>query len=50
MAHQLYDVRAYDPFTLVTALLALGMSATIAGFVPARRAASIEPMVALRSE
>lgn len=50
MANQLYEVRAYDPFTMALAVAALAMSATIAGFVPARRAASIEPMVALRSE
>jgi len=50
MANQLYQVRSYDPFTMGLAVVALGMSATIAGIVPARRAATIEPMVALRSE
>ena len=50
IAHQLYDVRAYDPLTLGIAVLALGASAAIAGFVPAKRAARIEPMVALRTE
>lgn len=50
MAHQLYDVRAYDPVTLGMATLVLAASATLAGFIPARRAASIEPMLALRSE
>ena len=50
MAHQLYDVHAYDPLTLALAVCALGLSALMAGLVPARRAASIEPMVALRSE
>jgi ABC-type antimicrobial peptide transport system permease subunit len=32
------------------ATIALAMCAAVAGFVPARRAASIEPMRALRSE
>jgi ABC-type antimicrobial peptide transport system permease subunit len=50
MASQLYGVGAYDPITIVLAALVLGISAAIAGFVPARRAASIEPMRALRTE
>jgi predicted permease len=50
MRSQLYGVHAYDPFTLFIALVALGASAAVAGFIPARRAASIEPMKALRIE
>jgi len=50
MASQLYAVAAYDPLALVTATLVLGFCATTAGFLPARRAASIEPMQALRTE
>jgi predicted permease len=50
VASQLYGVRAYDPIALGIAALALSASATLAGFLPARRAASIDPMVALRSE
>jgi predicted permease len=50
MRSQLYGVHAYDPFTLFIALVALGASAAVAGFIPARRAASIEPMQALRIE
>jgi macrolide transport system ATP-binding/permease protein len=50
MASQLYGVGAYDPLTLVAATLALGLCATTAGFIPAHRAASIEPMQALRTE
>lgn len=41
---------AYDPLTLVAAGLVLSVFAALAGFVPARRAASIEPMQALRVE
>jgi predicted permease len=50
MRSQLYGVHAYDPLTLIVAVVALGASAAVAGFIPARRAASIEPMQALRIE
>jgi predicted permease len=50
MASQLYAVRTYDPFTLLVAVLVLSAFAGVAGFIPARRAASIEPMNALRAE
>jgi predicted permease len=50
MSSQLYGVRTYDPFTLAAAVLLLSAFAGIAGFIPARRAASVEPMNALRSE
>jgi predicted permease len=50
MADQLYQVRTYDPLSLVIAIVVLSASAAIAGFIPARRASNIEPMVALRTE
>ncbi|MFZ0758649.1 MAG: ABC transporter permease [Candidatus Sulfotelmatobacter sp.] len=50
MASQLYGVGGYDVLALATATLVLGLCATAAGFLPARRAASIEPMEALRME
>jgi len=50
MQSQLYGVRTYDPLTLLGAILVLAVSAAFAGFLPARRAASIEPMNALRTE
>jgi ABC-type antimicrobial peptide transport system permease subunit len=50
MADQLYGVRAWDPMSLGTAIGVLTVAAAVAGFLPARRAASIEPMVALRIE
>ena len=34
----------------LAATVALAISATVAGFIPARRAASIDPMLALREE
>ena len=50
MKDQLYSVHSYDPMSLVIAVVVLGASAAIAGFIPARRAANIEPMAALRTE
>jgi predicted permease len=50
MTDQLYQVRSYDPVSLLTALAVLLLSATVAGFIPARRASRIEPMQALRTE
>jgi predicted permease len=50
MADQLYGVRSYDPVSLLIAVAVLLGSATVAGFIPARRAANIEPMTALRTE
>jgi ABC-type antimicrobial peptide transport system permease subunit len=50
LAHQLYGVARFDPFVLGGATLVLSLCALIAGLVPARRAASIEPTEALRSE
>jgi len=50
MASQLYGVGAYDPMALAGATLVLALCAALAGFLPARRAASIEPMQALRTE
>jgi predicted permease len=46
----LYQVNGHDPLALVGATLVLGVCAALAAFIPARRAASIEPMQALRAE
>ena len=50
MAQHLYGVGAFDARVAIITLVMLSMAAAVAAFVPARRAASIEPMVALRSE
>ncbi|HKF49893.1 MAG TPA: ABC transporter permease [Terracidiphilus sp.] len=50
MTSQLYEVKGYDPLAFVGATLVLGVCAMVAGYIPARRAASIEPMQALRTE
>ena len=46
----LYGVGSYDPWALTLAPVILIICATFAGFLPARRASSIEPMQALRIE
>jgi len=46
----LYGVRASDPLTLAAVSLILATAALLACMIPARRAASIDPVRALRSE
>ena len=47
---QLYAVKSYDPLSLFMAIVALSTAAVVASFLPARRAASIDPMEALRAD
>ena len=47
---QLYGVTTFDPITLAGAVLLTAVMVTLAAALPARRAASIEPMQALRIE
>jgi len=47
---QLYEVRGIDTFVLLISVSTLAAAAFIAGFIPARRAASIHPASALRAE
>jgi len=47
---QLYDIKGVSPGILVVAVAALVLAACLAGFIPARRAATIDPARALRTE
>ena len=47
---QLYGISAADPVTLLAGTLLVAAVALLAALLPARRAASIEPMKALRTE
>jgi len=50
MTNQLFGVKPWDPVMLALAALMLGLAALLATVVPARRAAGVEPMTALRNE
>jgi predicted permease len=50
IAAQLYQVKGWDPLVLGGSVLALTVCAFFASIIPARRAASINPVKALRTE
>lgn len=47
---QLFGVGAHDPFIATGAVLVLSVAALLAGFFPARRAARIDPRIALSAD
>jgi len=49
-ASLLYELKPNDPLTITFATLLLAAVAALAGYLPARRAARVDPMVALREE
>jgi putative ABC transport system permease protein len=50
MAAQLYGVSLSDPLTLISIAMLLTLVALLACWLPARRAAKVDPLVALRYE
>lgn len=50
ISNQLFEVKGHDPVALGLAAVLLAVCALIAGLIPAKRAAAIEPMQALRTE
>ncbi|MGZ6141971.1 MAG: FtsX-like permease family protein, partial [Myxococcales bacterium] len=50
LSSQLYGIGARDPLTYLGISLLLGLVTLLASFLPARRAARLDPMVALRAE
>jgi len=49
LSSMLVDIEVTDPLTYTSAIVVLGAVATIAAFLPAWRAARVDPLIALRS-
>jgi ABC-type antimicrobial peptide transport system permease subunit len=47
---QLFGITSHDPLVLLASICLLGLTAAWSIYIPARRAAKADPMVALRYE
>ena len=50
VASLLFGVSARDPLTLVAVAVMLAVIATVASWLPARRAARVDPLIAIRGD
>lgn len=50
LGSMLYEVSPDDPLTIAVAVVGLAVMTTMAGLLPARRAARVDPAVTLRRE
>ena len=50
ISNMMYGVRSYDAITLSAATVLLAVTGLLASYVPARRAANVDPMQILRAE
>jgi len=50
VSSQLYGISGSDPATMAGACLLLAFVAAVAGYIPARRATKVNPVLALRYE
>lgn len=50
MQSLLFGVSPYDPATYIAITLVIFVTASVACWLPSRRAAAVDPMIALRSE
>jgi ABC-type antimicrobial peptide transport system permease subunit len=50
IANALFGLSPMDPMTVISAILVLAIVALLSGYAPSRRAARVDPVVALRHE
>ncbi|MGH8336720.1 MAG: FtsX-like permease family protein, partial [Gammaproteobacteria bacterium] len=50
IASLLFNVSPTDPITFTGMVLVLALVSSIAGYIPARRASRVDPMIALRAD